>query len=190
MAYIYNKTPPPSSVIVLPEAKENPLLAIHAATLATSSGLPHLFIGDSWAAIFCSSLFMELYVAVVAILPNAKLYALMLFLAYSLAIHLVSDIIAALVILYKDPPVYPVIAGVDEILMIIPPLPFSSFFFASFTFPSIKGMTAFDNLMDPFKSTSIILSKSSNVLHEIFCSRCFYLKDTVRYLLKYQFYHR
>ena len=116
----------------------HPLLAIHAATLATSSGLPHLFIGDSWAAIFCSFLFMELYVAVVAILPNAKLYALMLFLAYSLAIHLVSDIIAALVILYKDPLVYPAIAGVDEILMITPPLPFFLSFLLHLHFQALK----------------------------------------------------
>jgi hypothetical protein len=52
VVYIYNNMPPPSSVIVLSEVKENPLLAIRDATSATYSGLPHLFIGDSWAEIF------------------------------------------------------------------------------------------------------------------------------------------
>jgi hypothetical protein len=49
MVYIYNRTPPPSSVIVLPEAKEKPLLAISDSTSSTYSGLLHLFIGDFWA---------------------------------------------------------------------------------------------------------------------------------------------
>jgi hypothetical protein len=40
--------------MVLPVAKEKLSLAIHAATLATSSGLPHLFIEGSSAALFLS----------------------------------------------------------------------------------------------------------------------------------------
>ena len=92
-------------MMVLPVAKEKLLSAIHAATLATSSGLPHLFIGDSSAAICLSSGVIDSYVAKVAMLPRAKLYALILLLPYSLAIDFVKAMFAAFAMAYGEPAV-------------------------------------------------------------------------------------
>src|SRR5919199_4003830 len=67
----HHNTVPPSITMVLPVAKEKLALAMLAATLATSSGLPHLFIEGSLAALFLSVSVIELYVANVAMLPSA-----------------------------------------------------------------------------------------------------------------------
>src|SRR5438132_7287776 len=68
----HNNTVPPSIMMVFPVAKEKLSLATHAATLATSSGLPHLFIDGSEAALSLSYSVIDPYVANVAILPRAK----------------------------------------------------------------------------------------------------------------------
>ena len=54
LVWYYHSTVPPSITMVLPVANEKPSLAIDAAILATSSGVPHLFIGGSSAALFSS----------------------------------------------------------------------------------------------------------------------------------------
>jgi hypothetical protein len=68
----YDNTVPPSITIVLPVAEEKLSLAIHAATLATSPGLPHLFIESSLAALFLYFSVIKKYVVNVAMLPSAS----------------------------------------------------------------------------------------------------------------------
>ena len=78
-------------------------------------------MGDSRAAFIIICSVIESSVAGVAILPNARVYALIPKPLYSLAIHFVNVMFPDFAMEYGKPPTRPEIAGVEDILIITPP---------------------------------------------------------------------